>query len=356
MGIYQDALCRRAGRQARRAGGVPLKNYALARMKSRLHKTGTVDTYEVHLRNHIMPVFGDHGLAAIGPTMVQQWIKDLQSVKGLAPRTIETIYVIFASIMRGAVRDGYIRETPCVDIRLPEISKTIVRLLTPVQVPALADVMPQRYALLVLLGASAGLRQGEAFGLALDRIDGTTGMITIDRQVVVVDRCPVLAPPSSPPRIAGPGAGAAAAVAEALVITIAVLGALVLLGGTAFVAYRLRHGTGKRWQPGPGLLLITNRLGSPVQRNSFGFCWREAVKEAKLPEGTRFHDLRHFYASTLIAAGVHPKVIQDRLGQATIAETMDTYGHLFPDASEQGRGALDAMFAPADVRPMCAKR
>ena len=48
-------------------------------------------------------------------------------------------------------------------------------------------------------------------------------------------------------------------------------------------------------------------------------------------------------------------MIQERLGHATIAETMDTYGHLFPDASEQGRGALDAMFAPAGVRPMCAK-
>jgi integrase len=93
-----------------------------------------------------------------------------------------------------------------------------------------------------------------------------------------------------------------------------------------------------------------------VQRNSFGFCWREAVREAGLPEGTRFHDLRHFYASTLIGAGLHPKVIQERLGHATIAETMDTYGHLFPDASEQGRGALDAMFAPADVRPMCARK
>jgi hypothetical protein len=44
------------------------------------------------------------------------------------------------------------------------------------------------------------------------------------------------------------------------------------------------------------------------------------------------------------------------LGHATTAETMDTYGHLFPDASEQGRGAVDAMFAAADVRPMCAKR
>ena len=75
-----------------------------------------------------------------------------------------------------------------------------------------------------------------------------------------------------------------------------------------------------------------------------------------LPKGARYHDLRHFCASTLIAAGLHPKAIQARLGHATIVETMDTYGHLFPDASEQGRGALDAMFAPADVRPMCARK
>jgi integrase len=106
----------------------------------------------------------------------------------------------------------------------------------------------------------------------------------------------------------------------------------------------------RRWAPGSGQLLITNRLGRPVQRNSFGDCWREAVRAAGLPRGTRFHDLRHFYASTLIADGQHPKVIQERLGHATIAETMDTYEHLFPDASEHGRGAIDAIFAPADVR------
>jgi len=43
-----------------------------------------------------------------------------------------------------------------------------------------------------------------------------------------------------------------------------------------------------------------------------------------LPKGTRFHDLRHFYASTLIVANLNPKVIQTRLGHATITETMDT--------------------------------
>jgi len=56
-------------------------------------------------------------------------------------------------------------------------------------------MMPTRYALLVLVGAGLGLRQGEAFGLALDRIDAATGMITVDQQVVIVDRRPVLAPP-----------------------------------------------------------------------------------------------------------------------------------------------------------------
>ncbi len=57
-----------------------------------------------------------------------------------------------------------------------------------------------------------------------------------------------------------------------------------------------------------------------------------------LPPGTRFHDLRHFYASALISAGLNPKVIQARLGHAAIAETMDTYGHLFPDSATSAAG------------------
>jgi integrase len=79
----------------------------------------------------------------------------------------------------------------------PAASKTVVRLLTSEQVLQLAAVMPQRYALLVLLGVGAGLRQGEAFGLALDRVDTESVMITVDQQVVVVDRRPVLAAPKT---------------------------------------------------------------------------------------------------------------------------------------------------------------
>lgn len=70
------------------------------------------------------------------------------------------------------------------------------------------------------------------------------------------------------------------------------------------------------------------------------------MKKAGLPKGTRFHDLRHFYASGLIKANLNPKVIQARLGHATIAETMDTYGQLFPDQDDLGRGAIDALLLP----------
>lgn len=92
---------------------------------------------------------------------------------------------------------------------------------------------------------------------------------------------------------------------------------------------------------------MSNAAGCTVQRNAFGDFWRTAVKAAGLPQDTRFHDLRHFYASVLIAANLNPKVIQARLGHATIAETMDTYGHLFPDSEDLGRGAVDDAFAAA---------
>jgi integrase len=77
------------------------------------------------------------------------------------------------------------------------------------------------------------------------------------------------------------------------------------------------------------------------------------VKACGLPVGTRFHDLRHFYASALIGAGLHPKAIQARLGHATMAETMDTYGRLFPDSEDHGRGALDALIGEARVPSAC---
>jgi integrase len=313
-----------------RIGRMPFAEYAPVWMKSRLHKTATVDTYELHLRNHIAPAFGAVGLAVIRPTMVQQWIKDLQVVKGLAPTTIETIYVIFASIMRGAVRDGYIRKTPCAYIRLPETSATVVRLLTPGQVLALASVMPPRYALLVLVGAGAGLRQGEAFGLQLDRIDAAAGMITVDQQVIIVDRRPVLAPPKT-------SASFRDVPMPRFVLDVVMDHAQQLGLGDHDVLCRTPKGT----------LLRRDYYNREI--------WKPAITAAGLPADTTYHDLRHTFASTALAEGVPISEVSRWLGHKSITTTVDLYGHLVPEATGRARDALDNAFGRAQphVPGMC---
>lgn len=76
-----------------------------------------------------------------------------------------------------------------------------------------------------------------------------------------------------------------------------------------------------------------------------------------LPEGFRFHDLRHYYASLLISSGLDVKVVQARLRHASAKTTLDTYGHLWPDSDETTRAAISGVItarngtSAANLRP-----
>jgi integrase len=66
-----------------------------------------------------------------------------------------------------------------------------------------------------------------------------------------------------------------------------------------------------------------------------------ALRRAKLPT-IRFHDLRHTYASLLIAEGAHPKLISEQLGHASVQITLDRYGHLMDQSYGDASAALEA--------------
>lgn len=70
------------------------------------------------------------------------------------------------------------------------------------------------------------------------------------------------------------------------------------------------------------------------------------MARARLPAGTHFHDLRHYYASLLIRHGESVKVVQARLGHASAAETLDCYSHLWPDSEDRTRAAVDSVLGP----------
>jgi len=73
-------------------------------------------------------------------------------------------------------------------------------------------------------------------------------------------------------------------------------------------------------------------------------CFRRAVKAAKLPE-ISLHDLRHTHATLALRAGIHPKVVSERLGHATGSITLDTYSHAIPAMQEEEALIAQLVFA-----------
>ncbi len=136
-----------------------------------------------------------------------------------------------------------------------------------------------RYAPLVLLGAVAGLRQGEAFGLALDRIDTAAEMITVNQQVVIVDRRPVLAPPKTSASLRD--------------VPIAAFLPDTLLAHAGQLA-------------GNDVLCRTPRR-TLFRRDYYNReIWKPALAAAGLLPDTTFHDLRHTSPRPAAGPATHP--------------------------------------------------
>lgn len=265
------------------------------------------------LRRHVYPALGDRPLSSVRPSEVQAWARGL-AVK-LQPSTVKVVHGILAAIFKAAVRDRRLTSSPCEGTKLPRVEPRRVVPLTTEQVGALVDAVPGPFRALLPLAAGTGLRQGECFGLTVDRVDFLRRSLTVDRQLVTVQgRPPFLAPPKTQ--------------ASSRVVP---LPQVIVDGLAAHLA---------TYEPGPGGLLFTTDRSEPIRRTWFSSAvWRPALRSADVE--ARFHDLRHYYASLLIRHGESVKSVQARLGHATAAETLDTYSHLWPDSDDRTRDAVD---------------
>jgi len=90
--------------------------------------------------------------------------------------------------------------------------------------------------------------------------------------------------------------------------------------------------------------MFTGEGDQPPHQNTVGHRWRTATTAAGAP-GLRLHDLRHFYASGLIASGCDVVTVQRALGHSSATTTLSTYSHLWPSAEDRTRAAAQAMLA-----------
>ena len=303
------------------AGKVRLGEYARAWADRQPWRQNSRDRTTSILEGHIVKQFGTRELRSIRPSEVQGWVGSMV-VAGLKPSTVGSYFRVLCAVMRSAVLDKLIVETPCRGVKLPrkETSTTALAPLTTDQVRALAASLKPHLRALVLVSAGLGLRQGEACGLTLDRIDFLRRKVMIDRQMLTVAN---VAPAHGP------------------VKTSASVRSLPLADSVAEVlAEQVRQ-----FPPGESGLLFTTEAGDPLSRSRWGAEFKRATTALKLDASP--HDLRHHAASMLIAAGCSVKAVQHFLGHATAAETLDTYGHLWPDDEDRIRASIDkAMRAP----------
>lgn len=168
-----------------------------------------------------------------------------------------------------------------------------------------------------LLALTTGLRRGEILGLRWEDLDLTTQRAQIRQTYIVVnDRAEFSTPKTSRSRRS-----------------------IFLDSSTVSVLREQRKRQLEDRLSAGGTytesdLIFTSENGSPVHPQTLSDTFVRRVRAAGLPR-IRFHDLRHTYASLALSAGVHPKIVSDRLGHGSISITLDTYSHVLPEIGDR---------------------
>jgi integrase len=316
-----------------RLGKVSVGDYAYQWLSIQTFGATTRQSRELSIRVHIVPALGEVTLSALRPSQIQGWVRSLS--ERLAPRTVRELFRLLSSILRSAVNDDRILKNPC-ESKSIQVPKPDERRLVPWtvdQVRAMREALPERYLPLLTLVTGLGLRQGEAFGLAVDDVDALRRVVTVRRQVVILSSRLVFALPKGrkvrtvplPQTVADERASYLQAFPEREV---------TLPWGTPGGA------------PSSVRLLVTTREGKPLNRNYInGHVWRPALTAAGVPHGrdSMMHGGRHFYASLQLEHGMSPRALADYLGHSDPGFMMRTYTHLMPGAEIKAAAAIDEL-------------
>jgi integrase len=323
-----------------RAGRVTLGEHAARWEANQVTGESQARIIDNALRLHILPELESRPLSAIRRSDVQALVKGL--AEALAPGTVRNVYEVMARLMTAAVDDRLISATPCTRIALPPVADVEVVPPTVERVQEIALAIPDRYRAAVIMLAGSGLRIGELLGLRVTDVDFLRRSVRVERQRLQNGK---IAPPkTAKSRRTVP------------------LGRVVV---DALAAHLAAYPSGE-W-------LFTDDFGRPISYTWWKRAWAaafdelQAVEDAAAEKARRkrvaieratTHDLRHFYASALIAGGATVKQVQTVLGHSSAVITLRVYSHLWPGDEDRTRSIVDAVLAPfagTDSGAVCAE-
>jgi integrase len=302
-------------------------------------RPSTLDSYTRNLRVHVGPKpIASVPLQRVEAPMLNALYAELlagTSRRALSPRTVAYIHTILHRAFRDAVRWNLIVRNPADQADAPRArpsDRVSARTWSGEEIARFLDATASsRYAPLWRLIATTGLRRGEALGLRWEDVDLTKRRLSVNRTLVEI------ADYRSGDTGLAWGTPKTARGRRSISLDTETV--------TELRAHRARQHQ-ERLAAGAGYadqgLVFSSRTGEPLHPKVVSNQFRKAVARHAMPY-LSVHGLRHSWATLALQAGIHPKIVQERLGHSTIAITLDIYSHVNPAMDADAANTVAAL-------------
>lgn len=288
-------------------------------------RPATHASYAQYIRNHILPTLGQIEISKLQPAQLQQLYGELLTA-GKSRRTVQYVHAILRRSLNQALKWGMILRSPAAAVTAPRPARRDMQVLSADQVAHFVQaIKSDPHHAFYYLALATGARRGELIALRWSDVDLTKGTVIINRTAQHVGQEIIWAEPKTARgRRLIPIPGQAVVVLRAHRVE--------------QLAERLKVGEYFKDQG----LVFCRPSGDPLPPGHLTQHFARVLKNADLPH-IRLHDLRHTHATMLLGAGVHPKIVSERLGHSSITMTLDTYSHVLPSMQEEVARKLDRL-------------
>src|SRR5215204_5984970 len=284
-------------------------------------RESTYKSYGQQVRRYLKPSLGRMKLRKLSPMHVQGMYREMQD-RGLSARTVQYTHAVLHRALKQAKRWGIVNRNVAEDVDRPQLKRDEIRPLDDEQTRTLLRAAEgDRIQALYVVAITAGLRPGEMLALRWSDVDLEAGTLRINRAL-------------------SDGEVAATKTTRSR--------RKIQLSNTAHAALRTHRKRQLEEQMQKARLwknyglVFPSTVGTPLSHRNLVRSFKALLKRTDLPLSTRLYDLRHTCATLLLNSNVHPKYVQELLGHASIAQTLDTYSHVLKGMDSGIGDAMDA--------------
>ena len=298
-------------------------------------RPSTAFSHTAVVTRNLSPRIGHVRLDQLSPRHISELHHDLATngrqsgLGGLSTRSVIYAHRILSNALGDAVRWGLIMRNPATLVSPPRLVTPEMRVWSAEDARRFLDaVSDDRLYAMWMLFVMTGMRRGEVLGLRWQDVDLTTGRIAVRQTLVEVAYELHFSEPKT----------------KRSRRTVSIDG----VTGSVIAAHRERQDEERLALGAPEHdLLFVQPDGRPLQPQNISQAFGNLVRRLRLPP-IRLHDLRHTSATLALSAGIHPKVVSERLGHSSIAITLDTYSHVVPGLQEAAASTLASLVLGPD--------